>query len=289
MRDTSENFDTKKILQSPQPSATRGHENFKFVQAKIEKRVDESPSVRSFYLNAPLPSDPKPGQFLMVWLPNSEEVPMSVSGHEGGITRISVAKVGPTTEKIHKLNTGDFLWVRGPFGSWFKLDANFYLLVAGGYGSAPLVYAAKALSRSGKKGVYAIGAKNKSELLFLDEARDCGFEVFISTEDGSSGRKGVVTDMLDDLFSKFKFDSILTCGPEKMMFKVIKEGFNRGIYSQASLERYMKCGFGICGSCVLDPLGLRVCVEGPVFDSITLLKTEFGSWRRSPSGRREKI
>lgn len=284
--------EASKAYNIPQPiklPVGQRYENFKFVRARIEKIVNESPSVKSFYLNASFPLDPKPGQFLMVWLPGAEEVPMSISGHEEGITRISVSNVGPTTAKMHKLKSGNFLWARGPFGTGFKLDADFCLLVAGGYGSAPLIYAAKVLSKSGKSGVYAIGAKNKSELLFVNEARDCGFEVFTSTEDGSSGHKGVVTDMLGDIFSSFKFDSILTCGPEKMMFEVVRQGLNKGIYVQASLERYMKCGFGVCGSCVLDPIGLRVCVDGPVFDSHTLLKTEFGNWGRGPSGRRKKI
>jgi len=262
------------------------YEDFKFKPVEIEKIVPESPKVKSFYLKPAGTKIPQPGQFMMAWLPGWEEVPMSVSDVSPDNIRISVAKEGPTTAEFHKLKKGDTLFVRGPFGNHFLLDASSYLVVGGGYGAAPLIYATKLISKSGGKIMYVVGAKNASELLFLEEARRLKVNIHVATEDGSAGHRGLATDLAKQLLEKEHFDSIITCGPERMMYEVVRQGVNRGIRVQASLERYMKCGFGICGSCVLDPLGLRVCVDGPVFDGAILLKTEFGTQKRDAAGSR---
>lgn len=264
------------------------YEDFDFKRAKLKKIVVESPRVKSFQLKIDLLETPKPGQFMMVWLPGAEEVPMSISDAGRGFMRISVSRKGSTTARFHELERGDSLFVRGPFGNGFSLRGKSHLLVGGGDGAPPLIYALKVLSNMGKKGVYAVGAKNTSELLFVGEARRLG-KLCTATEDGSSGYPGLVSELLEELLAKEKFDSILTCGPERMMYEVVHQGLKRGIQVQASLERYMKCGFGICGSCVLDPLGMRVCVDGPVFDGALLLKTEFNRLKRDASGARVSI
>ncbi len=265
------------------------YEDFRFRLTEIEKVVAESPNVKSFYLKHENKRLPHPGQFVMVWLPGHEEVPMSISDAGPDFIRISVANEGPTTAEFHKLKKGNMLFVRGPFGSGFSLDAGSYLLVCGGSGAAPLIYAAKTISRNSRRCIYLAGAKTKSEILFLEEARGMWAEVHVATEDGSAGHQGVATDLMKELLEKTQFGSILTCGPEQMMYRVVKDGTSRGINVQASLERYMKCGFGICGSCVLDPTGLRVCVDGPVFDGNLLLKTKFGKQARNACGSRVKI
>ena len=265
--------------------ASFSYEDFDFKHAKLKKIVNESPGVKSFYLKVGHPKIPRPGQFMMVWLPGAEEVPMSISGAGENFIRISVSKEGSTTAKFHELEKGDSLFVRGPFGNGFSFEGKSHLLVGGGYGAAPLIYALKVLSRAGRKGVYVVGAKSASELLFIREARRLG-KLYTATEDGSSGHRGPVTELSEELLAKEKFDSVLTCGPERMMYGVVRQGSKRGVHVQASLERYMKCGFGICGSCVLDPLGMRVCVDGPVFDGALLLKTEFGQKKRDASGAR---
>lgn len=271
------------------PIAGKAYTEFGFIQAEVKKVAAENPKVKSLYLKARLSNPPKPGQFVMVWLPKAEEVPMSVSdGFRGGI-RISISKEGETTAEFHKLKRGDSLFVRGPFGVGFSLEGNSFLLMGGGYGVAPLAFASKSILSSGKRGTFLIGAKNASELLFTRDARRLGMKVYVATEDGSAGHKGVVTELLEPLLSQAKYDSILTCGPERMMYEVVKCGAKFGIQVQASLERYMKCGFGVCGSCVLDPLGLRVCVDGPVFEGDLLLKTEFGEFKRDASGARVSV
>ena len=272
------------ISKSRNEDRSLSYEDFDFKQAKLKKIVDESPNVKSFHLKIDLET-PKPGQFVMVWLPGAEEVPMSISDAGKGFIRISVSREGSTTAKFHELEKGDSLFVRGPFGNGFSLRGKSHLLVGGGYGTAPLIYALKVLSKMGKEGVYVAGAKNASELLFVREARGRG-KLFTATEDGSSGHRGLVTELLEELLAKEKSDSVLTCGPEGMMYEVVRQGLKRGVQVQSSLERYMKCGFGICGSCVLDPIGMRVCVDGPVFDGALLLKTEFGRQKRDASGAR---
>jgi dihydroorotate dehydrogenase electron transfer subunit len=265
------------------------YRDFEFKPVEIEKVVVESPKVKSFYLKHTFTQIPQPGQFLMAWLPSWEEVPMSISDADPSVVRISVAKEGPTTTEFHKLRKGDELFIRGPFGRHFVLDGRSYLVVGGGYGAAPLIYATKLISKSGKKVTYAVGARNSSELLFLKEARRAKAKIHVATEDGSAGHQGLVTELVEQLLETEHFDSILTCGPEPMMYEVVKQGVKRGIRVQVSLERYMKCGFGICGSCVLDPVGLRVCVDGPVFDGALLLTTDFGKRRRDAAGSRVMI
>lgn len=266
-----------------------GYEKFGFRPAPVLKSVRESPKVVSLYLKTSDLVVPDPGQFFMVWAPGAEEVPIGASGFERGVLRISVARAGPTTAKICRFRRGDTLFLRGPFGRGFSLKGRRLLLVAGGYGAAPLVYAARRIAGLKKECAYLIGAKTRKELVFLREVRELGMEVITATEDGSSGFKGMVTEILPKVLDRGKFDSVLTCGPEPMMFEVVRESLERGLAVQASLERYMKCGFGVCGSCVLDPVGARVCVDGPVFDGDFLMGTDFGRWERDECGRRVRI
>jgi dihydroorotate dehydrogenase electron transfer subunit len=199
--------------------------------------------------------------------------------------RISVAGVGETTLKLQGMREGEYLGIKGPLGRGFGLRRGPHLLVGGGTGMVPLIFACSRLRKRGEKVRVLMGAKTGSELLFAREARRMGAEVEVVTEDGTEGRKGMVTDFLDQVLSSSR-GTVLTCGPEEMLVKVVEKAVALGRRVQASLERYMKCGFGICGSCVLDPLGLRVCTEGPVFDGRLLLRTDFGKFVRDASGRK---
>ncbi|HIQ03056.1 MAG TPA: dihydroorotate dehydrogenase electron transfer subunit, partial [Desulfurococcales archaeon] len=131
-------------------------------------------------------------------------------------------------------------------------------------------------------------AKSRSEVLFLNEARSLGAEILVSTEDGTLGYRGLVTDLLSRVNLE-DYDTLLVCGPEGMMKRVYDYVKSRGlrIYTQFSLERYIKCGIGICGSCALN--GLRVCCDGPVFTMSDLEGTDFGQYTRDESGRRVPI
>ena len=114
-----------------------------------------------------------------------------------------------------------------------------------------------------------------------------GADVYISTDDGSKGFKGLASDMAKELINKNNFDSIITCGPELMMKNLLE--LCPDVPFQASLERYMKCGIGICGQCCIGE-GLRVCVEGPVFYGEMLRNIkDFGVFKRDASGKKIKI
>ena len=118
----------------------------------------------------------------------------------------------------------------------------------------------------------------------IDRFKKSNIELLISTDDGSEGFKGLVSDLTEKIFEKNKFDSVLTCGPELMMKKLYDICNNSNF--QASLERFMKCGVGICSQCCVGD-GLRLCIEGPVMDGEILKNIEdFGLFKRDSSGRR---
>ncbi len=263
------------------------HNYFRY-PAKIVNIVHESQRVKSFYLDLGFGLDVKPGQYVMVWLPGYEEIPISVSLQEEDIIRLTIACVGDTTKAIHNLTIGDRLIIRGPYGRPFKLTSGNIILLGGGYGVAPLIFALHKVSNLKGKKLFVTGARTNGELLFIDEAKKLGAQVIVTTEDGSAGYRGVVTDILDSIpFNEY--ECILVCGPEAMMKKVYNYILENkiDINAQFSLERYIKCGLGVCGSCVLD--GLRVCRDGPVFTLDELKGTSFGLYRRDSSGRKISI
>ncbi|MDP6857320.1 MAG: dihydroorotate dehydrogenase electron transfer subunit [Candidatus Nitrosopelagicus sp.] len=131
------------------------------------------------------------------------------------------------------------------------------------------------------------GATERAMKKRSDKAEEA-LEIIPVTEDGSYGEKGYVTDVLEKLLEENKYDAIYTCGPELMMYKVVKLANEKGIFVQASLERMMKCGVGICGSCCVGQD--LVCRDGTVFDGGYLSKnSEFGHFQRTKSGILEKI
>ena len=145
------------------------------------------------------------------------------------------------------------------------------------------------MSGKGKDVTFIIGAANRDLLLYRDRFSDGRVKMVYSTDDGSFGRRGICTECLPEAI-KGGVDYVYCCGPEKMMTDVFRICRDSGVRGEFSLERYMKCGFGVCGSCTLDPTGWRVCKEGPVFTAEDLAKvTEFGRYKRDGSGRREKI
>jgi len=114
--------------------------------------------------------------------------------------------------------------------------------------------------------------------------------VTYATDDGSFGHKGFCTECLLETLSSQKIDMVYCCGPEVMMKKVLDICREKGIPAEMSLERYMKCGFGVCGSCCLEGTGWRVCRDGPVFTSEQLSKvTGFGREKRDAAGRRVNV
>jgi dihydroorotate dehydrogenase (NAD+) catalytic subunit len=173
----------------------------------------------------------------------------------------------------------------GPYGTGFSVNGERICMIAGGYGVAPLRFAATRAKESGKRVVVLEGAKSSAELLYVNDFRDLGCDVRVATEDGSEGYRGLVTELLEEvLASGERIDLILTCGPELMMERVCEITKRENIPTQLSVERIIKCGCGACGACDLG--GYRVCKDGPVFNAEALESTEFGRWKREKSGKR---
>jgi dihydroorotate dehydrogenase electron transfer subunit len=230
----------------------------------------------------------------MIWVPGLDEVPMSISSASSNVVAVTVEKVGQATEALHKMSAGDLLGVRGPFGKGFKLARKGnVLIVGGGTGLIPLAFLAEKLARHPVKMTFLAGAKTKDELLFVERIkqsiRRTRGKIVTTTDDGSCGMRCMVTTPAEELLTKEKFDMIYTCGPERMMHKMLLLAEQYDVPLQASLERLMRCAIGVCGSCVLG--GLRVCVDGPVFtkEQLRSVEDEFGRFRLGFDGRKIRV
>ncbi|MBN1494379.1 dihydroorotate dehydrogenase electron transfer subunit [Candidatus Peregrinibacteria bacterium] len=257
------------------------------VALKIKKVVDETPIIKTLYFHYALNS--RPGQFVMVWLPGVDEKPMSISEDIGDGFAVTICARGDTTKKITELKEGDQLGIRGPYGTSYHFEQNENIvLIAGGYGAAPLYYTALEAAKLNCKIDFIISAHKKENLVFLDKLKKFkGLTLHVATHDGSVGIKGRGTDILKKIVEQKEIHRIMTCGPEMMMKAVCDIGDAKNINTQVSVERYMKCGFGVCGQCVLDPMGIRSCVSGPIMNSKVLkMLDEFGNYQRDENGNK---
>ena len=224
----------------------------------------------------PLP-DMMPGQFVEVRIDGVSSVllrrPISINFVDRGRNELwlLVATVGKGTRQMARLAEGDMLNVVGPLGNGFSLPAGGeVLLVGGGVGVAPLLYQGAMLRERNVKPVFLLGARTKADLLMLDEFRRYG-EVFVTTEDGSEGECGFVTQ--HTVLQQRRFDLIQTCGPTPMMKAVAKYAGQADVTCEVSLENMMACGLGACLCCVEKTVegNLCVCKDGPVFNIKKLL------------------
>ncbi len=241
----------------------------------VREVVKESPTVTTIRFNEVIGG--LYGQFVMVWAPGVDEVPMAVSYADG----ITVQKVGDATTYLSNVQARDKLGIRGPFGRGFRLSGRV-AVIGGGVGVAPLLR----IGLEYPDVEFFEGARTCEELLFYAELKEfC--PVHVSTDDGSIGYHGYIAD----LFAKqdlSKFDTICVCGPDLMMKSVLSVIEKNGALnkSQFSLHRYMKCGVGLCGSCCLDPEGFCVCKDGPVFSGEIVRNSDICQKHRDGSGRR---
>ncbi|RNJ76977.1 MAG: dihydroorotate dehydrogenase electron transfer subunit [Nitrosopumilus sp. D6] len=248
----------------------------------IEDVIEETPTVRTLTFQSGL-SSVLPGQFAMVWVPGISELPMSVMVSEKkGRAAFTVRRHGPASTGLYNLNPGDVIGVRGPYGNSFDVRSGRLLLVGGGTGLVPMM---RLITFARGHITLLIGAKTKDEVFFESLAKRLLDEgtVVVSTDDGSYGEHGMVTDTADRLLDAENFDAVYVCGPELMMYKVVESARSRGVFVQASLERMMKCGVGICGSCCSGED--LVCRDGTVFDGDHLASNaEFGRTYRDKAG-----
>lgn len=226
----------------------------------------------------PLP-EMLPGQFVEVRV---DDVPSTflrrpISIHfvdrEKNELWLLVAAVGDGTRRLARLQPGDTLNCVLPLGNGFTMPQSAderLLLVGGGVGVAPLLYMGAEMLQQGCEPTFLLGARSQKDLLMLDEFRKYG-RVLVTTEDGSEGERGFVTN--HSILAKEQFTRIATCGPKPMMVAVARMADKLGIACEASLENMMACGVGACLCCVEKTTegNLCVCKEGPVFDTKRLL------------------
>ncbi len=229
----------------------------------------------------PLP-EMLPGQFVEVRVDGSASTflrrPISINfvDKEANELWLMVAMIGDGTRQLGCLNVGDKLNCVLPLGNGFTMPNPLLapspspILIGGGVGVAPLLYMGAVLKKQGIEPTFLLGARTKADLLELDLFRQYG-RVCITTEDGSEGERGFVTN--HSILQTEHFDCIATCGPKPMMVAVARYAQQANIECEASLENMMACGLGACLCCVEKTTegNLCVCKEGPVFNVKQLL------------------
>ena len=249
-----------------------------YERIKIDKKIKENENIYTLLFK--YEKDVYPGQFGMIWIPGIDEIPMSFS-FVNEIKGITFKVIGNGTKSLSLLNEGDYIYIRGPYGSHYVEEGDEALFVAGGTGIsslAPFIEISKF-----KRKRLILGAKSIKEIYFVKRLQNFLDELLIFTEDGSMGKKGIVSDGLP-----LKSDIIYACGPEKMVKSIMDYSIKNNIKFQASLERIMKCGIGICDSCTIN--GYRVCRDGPVFSLKDLLNMpDLGKYTRLSSGKRIEL
>lgn len=250
---------------------------------KIIKKELLAPNIYLMNVEAPrVARSAKPGQFVIFKLGETgERIPLTISDYnaqEGWIS-IVTQTVGYSTRKLCALEAGDSIAsFAGPLGqpSEFifedieKLRKKNILFIAGGVGTAPVYPQVKWLAEHGVKADVIIGAKNKEMLIMTDQMRAVAGNVYIATDDGSEGFKGLVTDLMGDLIdNKGKhYDEVIAIGPMIMMKFVTLATKKYGIKTIVSLNTLMVDGTGMCGACRVSVGGKTrfTCVDGPEFD-----------------------
>lgn len=257
---------------------------------KILDIKNENPFVKTFTLEGSVGA--KPGQFVMLWISGVNEKPFSVAFDDGRQMELSIAKVGPFTEALFGMSAGDRVGVRGPYGKPFFYENDERLaVVGGGYGAAPLYFLAHEAVRRKCRVEFVVGGRSVEYLMFLERAKALnGVTVHAATDDGSFGYKGYNAALLGELMAGgLAMDRIVTVGPERMMLAVSDLALKYGVPCQVSVERTMKCGFGVCGQCVIDESGMATCMEGPVMDhKLARSQEEFGKYHRDHVGRKKE-
>lgn len=223
--------------------------------------------------NAPLPPM-MPGQFAQLRVDGSKETflrrPISINFVDTKLNQIwfLVQLVGAGSRALGRLKEGDTLNALLPLGNGFSMPVSAekkHLLVGGGVGTAPLLYLGAQMNLMGMRPTFLLGARTKDMLLQMEDFQRVG-DVYVTTEDGSAGEKGFVTQ--HSILFKQRFDRISVCGPSPMMKAVAKFARANSVPCEVSLENMMACGLGACLCCVEKTVKGNVCVctEGPVFD-----------------------
>lgn len=214
------------------------------------------------------------GQFIIFRADeNSERVPLTIADvnkERGELTLVFMA-VGFSTKKLAALNTGDEIHdIVGPLGKPTHIKKyGTVVCLAGGYGAAPCYLIAKAFKDAGNKVYMIMGARNKDLIFWADKMQNACTELYITTDDGTMGEKGFVTQVLEKIMNREKVDYAIAVGPMPMMRAVAEMTRGKGIYTEASMNPIMVDGTGMCGACRVTVGGevKFACVDGPDFDA----------------------
>ncbi len=243
---------------------------FTIVEAKFL-----GPNVKQFEIEAPrIARAQRPGQFIILRLhEHGERIPLTIKASDAkkGTITIVVQGIGKTTIELNARKTGEsILDVVGPLGKPSHIDKfGTAVVIGGGVGTAIALPTARALREAGNHVISILGARTKDLLILEDEVRAVSDEVFIMTDDGSYGEKGVVTVKLNELIANRSVDFVLAIGPIPMMRAVADTTRDKNIQTVVSLNSIMVDGTGMCGGCrvLVGNKSQFACVDGPEFDA----------------------
>ncbi len=251
---------------------------------RVDSVVKENTDTLSLRFARPLQA--KPGQFVMLSDLQSGEKPFSLSECDASGFTITFRRVGPFTNRLFHTRQGDYLSIRGAYGSSFFVQTGRALVVGGGCAAPPLYLLCRKLVDHGCDVTVVNGARTSSDLLFGDRFRSVVQDYLPAAEDGPDPATAV--DSASEIIARKSFDTMYAGGPESMLYALLR--FTGEMDTQFLIERYMKCAIGVCGSCTMDATGLRACVEGPVLHGELIAQlNEFGRYRRDSTGKRIPI
>lgn len=242
---------------------------------KILSKKEICPNQYEITIDAPyIVRNAKAGQFIIFRAGEDDErVPLTIADvnkEKGELTLVFMA-VGYSTKKLAALNVGEEIAdIVGPLGQPTHIkNYGTVVCLAGGYGAAPCYLIAKAFKEAGNKVYMIMGARNKDLIFWADKMKDACTELFITTDDGSLGEKGFVTQVLERIMGQEKVDYAIAVGPMPMMRAVAELTRGKGIYTEASMNPIMVDGTGMCGACRVTVGGevKFACVDGPDFDA----------------------
>ena len=242
---------------------------------KILSKTELCPNQYELVIQAPyVVKNAQAGQFIIFRAEeNGERVPLTIAdiNKDTGALTIVFMAVGHSTKKLAELNVGDELIdLVGPLGQPTHIkNYGTVICLAGGYGAAPCYLIAKAFKEAGNKVYMIMGARTKELIFWEEKMKNACSELFVTTDDGSLGEKGFVTQVLDRIIKNEKVDYAIAVGPIPMMRAVAELTRDKEIYTEASMNPIMVDGTGMCGACRVTVGGETkfACVDGPDFDA----------------------
>ncbi len=259
------------------------------LEARLAQRDRLSRDAQLLHFDSGVPAGVRPGQFTMVRLAGGGLLrrPYSfcdLAGDRGFSLLVKEAGVG--TRALLNLPVGEVLFGLGPLGTAFDPPPpdRTPVVVAGGVGIAPFVLFCRRLAETGRRGIVLLGGRSEPDLYLRENFAELGMEVRTATEDGTLGRRGFVTELLEAALADAGAPQLYSCGPTGMLRRLAEVSETAGVPHQVSIERRMGCGMGCCLGCVVwaapspgrPPEYLRSCTEGPVFDAGRIV------WDRDP-------